>query len=35
MDDYEWLRDRAFDSMGNDPEKVRRFIESWEIEGYH
>ena len=35
MDDCEQQTDRVLDSIGNDPEKVRRFVESWEIGGYH
>jgi len=35
MDDCEPHTDRVFDRIGNDPEKVRRYVESWEIRGYH
>jgi hypothetical protein len=35
MDDCEQQTDRVLDRIGNDPEKVRRFVESWKIEGYH
>jgi hypothetical protein len=35
MDDCEQQTDRVFDRIGNDPEKVRRYVESWKIEGYH
>jgi len=35
MDDCEEQTDRVFDGIGNDPEKVRRFVESYKIESYH
>jgi hypothetical protein len=35
MDDCKQQTDHVFDSIGNDSEKIRRLIESWEIDGYH